>query len=93
LKKISPIFFLFAFLVCCTKPKDTNISSQVFETNNYKAMDDDKKLLFLDSLSTFSNTLKNDSLTRKFLFDLSNEYYYLNKNTKSLAGYANLAIT
>jgi len=48
-------------------------------------MDGDKKLLFLDSLNTFSNTPKNDSLTRKFLFDLSNEYYYLNKNTKSLA--------
>jgi len=48
-------------------------------------MGKDKKLLFLDSLNTFSNTSKNDSLTRKFLFDLSNEYYYLNKNTKSLA--------
>jgi len=84
LKKITPIFFLFAFLVCCTKPKDTSISSLVFENKNYKAMDDDKKLLFLDSLNTFSNTPKNDSITRKFLFDLSNEYYYLNKNEKSL---------
>lgn len=48
-------------------------------------MGKDKKLLFLDSLNTFSSTLKNDSLNRKFLFDLSSEYYYLNKNDKSLA--------
>ena len=79
------LFFLFAILVCCTKPKDANVSSHVFETNSYKSLDNDKKLLYLDSLNTFSNTPKNDSLTRKFLFDLSNEYYYLNKNTKSLA--------
>lgn len=48
-------------------------------------MDKDKKLLFLDSINTFSNSLKNDSLNRKFLFDLSSEYYYLNKNNISLA--------
>jgi signal transduction histidine kinase len=69
----------------CTKPKDANISSLVFETNSYKAMGKDKKLLFLDSINTFSNSLKNDSLNRKFLFNLSTEYYYLNKNEKSLA--------
>ncbi len=45
----------------------------------------DKKLLFLDSINTFSNSLKNDSLNRKLLFDLSSEYYYLNKNDISLA--------
>ena len=44
-----------------------------------------KKLLFLDSLHSFSSSLKNDSLFRKFLFNLSSEYYYLNKNEKSLA--------
>lgn len=48
-------------------------------------MGKDKKLLFLDSINTFSNSLKNDSLNRKFLFNLSTEYYYLNKNEKSLA--------
>jgi signal transduction histidine kinase len=85
LKNTLFLFFLFAILVCCTKPKDANVSSHVFETNSYKSLDNDKKLLYLDSLNTFSNTPKNDSLTRKFLFDLSNEYYYLNKNTKSLA--------
>lgn len=48
-------------------------------------MGKNKKLLFLDSINTFSNSLKNDSLNRKFLFDLSSEYYYLNKNDISLA--------
>lgn len=44
-----------------------------------------KKLVFLDSLNSFSRSFKNDSLTRKYLFDLSAEYYYLNENEKSLA--------
>ncbi len=48
-------------------------------------MGQDKKLYFLDSINTSSSSLKNDSLTRKFLLDLSAEYYYLNINEKSLA--------
>lgn len=48
-------------------------------------MGKDKKLLFLDSINSFSSSVKNDSLTRKFLLDLSTEYYYLNKNNKSLS--------
>lgn len=48
-------------------------------------MGQDRKLLFLDSLNSFSSSLKNDSLNRKYLFDLSAEYYYLNQNIKSLA--------
>lgn len=48
-------------------------------------MDQVKKLLFLDSLNSFSSSITNDSLFRKFLFNLSSEYYYLNKNEKSLA--------
>lgn len=85
MKKTVLLFFLFVVLSSCTKPKGVNISSLAFETNNYKAKNQDIKLLFLDSLNSFSSNLKNDSLNRKFLFDLSSEYYYLNKNTKSLA--------
>ena len=48
-------------------------------------MGTDKKLLFLDSINSLSSSVKNDSITRKFLLDLSTEYYYLNKNTKSFA--------
>lgn len=85
MKKTVLLFFLFVVLGSCTKPKVANISSLAFETNNYKAKNQDKKLLFLDSLNSFSSSLKNDSLNRKFLLDLSSEYYYLNKNAKSLA--------
>ena len=69
----------------CTKPKVAKVSSLVFETNSYKAMVKDKKLLFLDSINELPTSFKNDILTRNFLFDLSAEYYYLNKNKKSLA--------
>ncbi len=85
LKKTVLLFLLFVVLVFCTKPKGTNISSLVFETNSYKAKNQDRKLVFLDSLNSFSSFLKNDSLNRKFLLDLSSEYYYLNQNEKSLA--------
>ena len=85
MKKIVLLFFLFVVLASCTKPKGATISSLAFETNGYKAMGKDKKLLFLDSINTFSNSLKNDSLNRKFLFDLSSEYYYLSESSKSLA--------
>ena len=79
------LFFLFVILGSCTKPKVATVSSLVFETNSYKAINKDEKLLFLDSINKISNSLKNDSLNRKFLFDLSSEYYYLNKNEKSLS--------
>ena len=48
-------------------------------------MNQDKKLVFLDSLNSLSSLLKNDAISRKYLFDLSAEYYYLNNNKKSLA--------
>jgi tetratricopeptide (TPR) repeat protein len=85
LKNIFFLFFLFVVLGSCTRPSDATNSSLLFETNSYKAMNQVKKLVFLDSLNSFSSTFKNDSLTRKYLFDLSAEYYYLNENEKSLA--------
>jgi signal transduction histidine kinase len=85
LKNTFLLIFLFVVVDSCTKPTGAGISSMAFETNSYRAMGQDKKLYFLDSINTFSRSLKNDLLTRKLLFDLSTEYYYLNKNTKSLA--------
>lgn len=79
------LFFLFIFLSSCTKSKTANTFSLIFENKVYRVKNPNEKLKFLDSLNSFSNSLKNDSLTRKFLFDLSSEYYYLNKNTKSLS--------
>lgn len=85
LKNIFFLLFLFLIIGSCTRPSDATVSSLLFETNSYKAMNQDKKLVFLDSLNSFSRSFKNDSLTRKYLFDLSAEYYYLNENEKSLA--------
>ena len=84
LKNIFFLLFLFVIIGSCTRPSDATDSSLLFETSNYKAMNQVKKLVFLDSLNSFSCTFKNDSLTRKYLFDLSTEYYYLNENEKSL---------
>jgi signal transduction histidine kinase len=85
LKKGILLFFLLFVVGSCTKPKVANVSSPPLETNSYKAMNQAKKLIFLDSLNSFSSSFKNDSITRKYLFDLSAEYYYLNENEKSLA--------
>ena len=38
----------------------------------------------MDSIESISRPLPNDSLSRRFLFDLSSEYYYLNLFQKSL---------
>lgn len=85
LKKRILLFFLFVVIGSCTRPSDSTNSSLLFETKSYKDMNQVKKLVFLDSLNSFSSFFKNDSLTRKYLFDLSAEYYYLNENEKSLA--------
>lgn len=47
-------------------------------------MDLDKKNSYLDSLLQITNKINNDSNNRKFLFDLSTEFYYLNQFNKSL---------
>lgn len=85
LKNSFLLLFLFVIIGSCTRPTDATVSSLLFETISYKAMGTDKKLLFLDSINSLSSSVKNDSITRKFLLDLSTEYYYLNKNTKSFA--------
>ena len=47
-------------------------------------MDLDKKNSYLDSLLLITTKINNDSINRKFLFDLSTEFYYLNQFNKSL---------
>ncbi|MDD5150080.1 MAG: sensor histidine kinase [Flavobacterium sp.] len=85
MKNTTLLFFLFFVIGSCTKPKVANLSSQLFEKNSYKTLNQDKKLVFLDSLNSSLSSLKNDTLTRNFLFDLSAEYYYLSESSKSLA--------
>jgi signal transduction histidine kinase len=85
LKKNLLLFVIVLAVLACTKSKVVTVSALAFESNSYRTMSKDKKLLFLDSIHLFSRSLRNDSINRKFLFDLSTEYYYLNKNEKSLA--------
>ena len=53
-------------------------------------MDSINKLSYLDSINSFSSSLKNDSINRIFLFNLSSEYYYLNASKKSFTVCKNL---
>jgi signal transduction histidine kinase len=57
----------------------------LFQTDFYKKNSPAEKINFLDSLANKSTQNRNDSLYRKFLFDLSDEYYYNNENNKSYA--------
>jgi signal transduction histidine kinase len=82
MKKTVYLIILF-FLLCCTKRKETNIQSSIFDSQNYKKQDSNNKLKYLDSLLFISTNLPNDSNNRYFLTNLSAEYYYFNENKKS----------
>jgi hypothetical protein len=76
------IFFLLSILsivlLSCKKNQETIENYSLFESKEYKKMDSINKLSYLDSINSFSSSLKNDSINRIFLFNLSSEYYYLN---------------
>lgn len=69
----------------CKKQEIININSSLFQNEIYKKSSSFQKIKYLDSLVINSTKNKNDSLYRKFLFDLSDEYYYNNENNKSYA--------
>ena len=75
---------LFIFLISCSNNKESNTNSFLFNSKSYLEMDLDKKNSFLDSLLLITTKLNNDSNSRKFLFDLSTEFYYSNQFNKSL---------
>ena len=53
-------------------------------------MNSNKKEGYLDSISSISSFIKNDSVNRNFLFHLSAEYYYVNASKKSFQVCENL---
>ena len=61
-------------LFSCNQKKVTIANYSLFESKEYKVMKPKNKLAYLDSVYTSSNLLKNDSLNRHFLFNLSAEY-------------------
>jgi len=88
------IFFLLSILsialMSCNQKQEVIANYSLFESKVYLKMDLRNKLTYLDSVYTFSNLLKNDSLNRNFLFNLSTEYYYLNAYKKSFKVCKNL---
>lgn len=82
------LFFIYAsvlIIFSCKKQEIININSSLFQNEIYKKSSSFQKIKYLDSLVINSTQNKNDSLYRKFLFDLSDEYYYNNENNKSNA--------
>lgn len=67
----------------CSYNKEFEVKKTIFETDEYYAKESFEKTLFLDSLHNLSLKLINDSVNRKFLFELSTQYYYLNDFQKS----------
>lgn len=77
-------YFTILFLVfSCQKDKIGIVNSSLFQSVSYKKNSSFKKIKLLDSLVSISSQNRNDSTYRKFLFDLSDEYYYNNENKKS----------
>lgn len=74
---------MFFLLLSCQKEYDRKMDSSLFQTDFYKKNSPVEKINFLDSLTNNSTQNRNDSLYRKFLFDLSDEYFYNNENKKS----------
>ncbi len=78
------IYFGCLLVISCNKHKDVNLNYKLFQGKSYQNNKPKLKINFLDSISSLSNRMPNDSLYRHFLFDLSNEYYFLNEYSKSL---------
>lgn len=79
------LFILLSFLLFRCQPKKTeNIDSLVFSDSDYKKLSKDHKLKFLDSISLLEKSSTGDSIYMDLLFNISTEYYYLNKYDLSL---------
>ena len=81
--QILVIYFSCLLVISCKQEKTVSVNYKLFQNEIYQNNKPQLKIKFLDSISSFSNKLPNDTLYRHFLFDLSNEYYYLNKYSKS----------
>jgi signal transduction histidine kinase len=71
------------FLTSCFYNKDIDSKKFFFDTDEYYSKESVEKISYLDSLQRLSVKFINDSVSRKFLFELSTQYYYLNNIQKS----------
>lgn len=77
-------FIVLIYCISCNQNKDIESKKTLFDTDEYYSKESVEKILYLDSLQNLSVIFINDSVNRKFLFDLSTQYYYLNNIHKSL---------
>ncbi|MFM1753760.1 MAG: hypothetical protein RLZZ236_699 [Bacteroidota bacterium] len=79
------LFLLFLILFVAISCSKNNTSDFLFiHSQKYNQFNSEQKEEYLDSLELISKSLSNDSLTRRLLFHLAGEYYYLNRLQKSL---------
>lgn len=84
--KLKKILFIVILLMLFMLPSCSKHKEQSFiklSSSKYKQFTPNQKLHYLDSLSTLSHSLPNDSLTRSALLHLSSEYYFLNRSQQS----------
>ena len=77
------LFFLF-LLIQCNYNQKQNKSFPSFDSEYFLNKSRKNKLLYLDSLFLSAKSSLNSSLSRKFLLDISAQYYFQNENNKSL---------
>lgn len=75
---------LAATFASCQKQENTGEIESVFSTKKYQELSSESKLLFLDSIQNEVSSAKNSPELRTLLLQLSTEYFYLNKQKKSV---------
>jgi signal transduction histidine kinase len=82
--KVNYLILSFLLLASCSQKKQENVIDSIFISDNYSSLSSNEKELFLDSVVNKNDELSKTVLAANFLLDLSTEYYYLNRDKKSL---------
>jgi signal transduction histidine kinase len=77
------ILLLLTFISCSKKEKNNNNLIAFLGSEKYALFSQEDKAFFLDSISKKIDEMPNDSVTKKLVFKISSEYYYLKDNKKS----------
>lgn len=76
------ILFIILFLFSCNDRENITIKNSIFNSK-FESFSKEEKNFFLDSTYNEISDLKNDSIKIKYLFELSNQYYYVKNNKLS----------
>lgn len=83
MKKIFWLFVIVLYVSCNEKSEKNQFNKSILETK-YTSLSKAEKLQYLDSVTKKVNTLENDSIKTKYLFEIATEYYHLKDNKSSL---------